>query len=92
MSESSGDFRSRVQDAHRLQKSSEAQLQRATEHFFKSPAIKVIISMIPPTEPPELLEQLLKSALEEGFNFGQSVAAQDFALMLFETFPDKNGG
>lgn len=43
--------------------------------FMDAPATKLLISMVPPSNPPELLATLLQAAYERGFEVGVSSIA-----------------
>ncbi len=43
--------------------------------YMNSPATKLLISMIPACQPPELVETLLRATYERGFEIGVSAVA-----------------
>lgn len=55
------------------------------KEFLKMPMIQLMMSLIPPTEPPELLVTLLRSAFEAG-------QAGSLAALAKTVFNNKNQG
>jgi len=47
------------------------------ELMMKSPSVRMIVSMIPPSENPDALETLLREAFNQGFNCGATNAVID---------------
>lgn len=50
--------------------------------FLKSPPVKMLISLVPPTQPPEVLETLLRAAFMDGCSVGNSIQADTFMQMV----------
>ena len=48
----------------------EATFKAAFDRFMSQPTTKLMFSMVPPTEPPELLATLVRSAFETGATIG----------------------
>lgn len=53
-------------------------------NMLRDPLTQVIISLIPPTEPPELLMNLLKATWDRGFSHGSASLAKMFLKMTKE--------
>jgi hypothetical protein len=69
-------------DAAVAQAKQEATIKAAFDKFMSSETTKLMVSMVPPTEPRELLVTLLRSAFETGATTGMAVTMQS----LFDGF------
>jgi hypothetical protein len=74
----------------------EQKKKKAFEDFFDTPAIKLLVSMVPATEPPEILRTLLQSVFDHGALFG---AQSSVGLVIGQLLTDvdkeirkRNGG
>ena len=59
---------------------SEDRKSRAFDEWLREPMVELSLTMVPAANPPEVLQQLLRSAFDFGFNAGSG----DMALGLLE--------
>ena len=76
-------------DVSKRQERSTARKGESFEKFLESPMAKLALSMIPSTNPPEVLRQLLQSAHDQGFGAGAGDVAMDMIESLFKN--DRSG-
>ncbi len=65
----------------RYKQRSDLEQKKGFEDFLAQPSIRLLMSMIPPSERQETMETLLSEAYKAGFNRGSG----SFALMTLES-------
>lgn len=61
-----------------------ADREQAFQEWMKTPAVKLLVSMVPATEPPETLTSLLQAAFDGGSSFGLGFALQTIVKGIIE--------
>lgn len=64
--------------------------KRSFDEFMSGPATQLLMSMVPPSQPPELLITLIRSAFEAGVNAGVSGCAIDLFRAYTKLKPPKD--
>lgn len=64
--------------------------ERSFEQWIRRPETKLLLSMLPgSTQPPELVQTLLRSAFDFGVQSAEGTAAMELALMVLHSRDDK---
>lgn len=69
-------------EANRIKTEKETEL--SFQGFMKRPEVRMLMSMIPQTEPPELLTTLLRAAHSTGSDNGRGSVLVEFAKAVVE--------